>query len=101
MLQRGVVYTATRRSAASLVGAPPGPAWAFADGALGTLRETLLPVPIAANSIPIIAFAPIANTGSAPRARCSRITIVALMTFFPTMINAVRGLTRSNRRRWS
>ena len=52
-----------------------------------------MPVAVAANSIPIIAFAPIANNWFSSESPFSRITIVALMTFFPIMINAVRGLT--------
>ena len=60
--------------------------WVFA-------RETLVPVAIAANSMPIIAFAPITNNWFGSESPASRMTIVAVMVFFPIMVNTVRGLT--------
>jgi NitT/TauT family transport system permease protein len=56
-------------------------------------REALLPFAIAVNSMPIIAFAPIMNNWFGIDNPFSKIVIVAIMTFFPMMINAVRGLT--------
>jgi NitT/TauT family transport system permease protein len=93
VLQRGVVFTATEALGGLAVGTVLGLGVAFATARWATARESLLPVAVAANSIPIIAFAPIANTWFSSESPASRITIVALMTFFPTMINAVRGLT--------
>jgi NitT/TauT family transport system permease protein len=93
ILQRGVVYTATEALGGLAVGSGLGLLAAFATSRWSAARESLLPVAIAANAIPIIAFAPIANQWFSSESPASRITIVALMTFFPMMINAVRGLT--------
>lgn len=66
--------------------------------ALATARwtlanETLLPFAIAANSVPIIAFAPILNNWFGIDNPFSKMMIVAVIVFFPMMINTVRGLT--------
>ena len=58
-----------------------------------TLRESLLPLAIAVNSIPIIAFAPIMNNWFGLANPLSKMMIAALLVFFPVMINTVRGLT--------
>jgi len=58
-----------------------------------TANQTLLPFAVAANSIPIIAFAPIMNTWFGLMNPFSKMAIVAVLVFFPTMINTVRGLT--------
>lgn len=52
-----------------------------------------MPFAIAANSVPIIAFAPIMNNWFGLTNPASKMAIVAIMVFFPTMINTVRGLT--------
>ncbi|MCB0081613.1 MAG: ABC transporter permease [Caldilineaceae bacterium] len=66
--------------------------------ALATARwtlanETLMPFAIAANSVPIIAFAPILNNWFGVDNPLSKMMIVAVIVFFPMMINTVRGLT--------
>jgi NitT/TauT family transport system permease protein len=58
-----------------------------------TSREALMPFAIAINSMPIIAFAPIMNNWFGIDNPVSKMAIVAIMTFFPMMINTVRGLT--------
>lgn len=55
-------------------------------------REALLPFAIAANSMPIIAFAPIMNNWFGIDNPFSKMAIVAILVFFPIMINTVRGL---------
>jgi NitT/TauT family transport system permease protein len=55
--------------------------------------RSMMPYAIAANSIPIIAFAPITNQWFGVINPMSKITVVAVLTFFPVMINTVRGLT--------
>lgn len=52
-----------------------------------------MPFAIAANSVPIIAFAPIMNNWFGITNPASKMAIVAIIVFFPTMINTVRGLT--------
>ena len=59
------------------------------------ISELLVPLAVASNSIPILAMAPIAIVwfGVGP---ASKIAIVAIMCFFPTMVSAVRGLTAAS-----
>ncbi len=56
-----------------------------------SLADALLPYSIAANSVPIIAFAPLAIVWFGVE-QGSKVAIVAMMTFFPTMISTIRGL---------
>jgi NitT/TauT family transport system permease protein len=53
----------------------------------------ILPLAIAANAVPIIAFAPIANNWFGVTNASSKIAIVAVLCYFPAMISTVRGLT--------
>src|SRR5207237_3060979 len=53
----------------------------------------LLPIAIAANAVPIIAFAPIANIWFDPLSPRSKMAIAAVLCFFPVMVNTLRGLT--------
>jgi len=59
-------------------------------------NRALMPYAIAVNSIPIIAFAPITNAWFGVLNPMSKITIVAILTFFPAMINTVKGLTSTD-----
>ena len=93
-LSRAVVYTSTEALGGLAVGCAMGVGAAFATARWATAREGLLPVAIAANSIPIIAFAPITNIWFGSENPVSRMAIVALMVFFPMMVNTVRGLTQ-------
>lgn len=52
-----------------------------------------MPFAIAMNSVPIIAFAPIMNNWFGLTNPASKMAIVAIIVFFPMMINTVRGLT--------
>jgi NitT/TauT family transport system permease protein len=56
-------------------------------------RSALVPFAIAANSVPIIAFAPIMNNWFGVLNPLSKMMVVAVLVFFPIMINTVRGLT--------
>jgi NitT/TauT family transport system permease protein len=57
------------------------------------LGRALMPYAIAANAIPIIAFAPITNAWFSPFGRSSKIAIAAALCFFPVLVNTLRGLT--------
>jgi len=57
------------------------------------LGRALMPYAIAANAIPIIAFAPIANAWFSPFGKSSKIAIAAALCFFPVLVNTLRGLT--------
>jgi len=77
----------------------------FAGGsALGILVATviarfrvvgtaLMPIAIAANAIPIIAFAPIFDAWFNPLSQESKMAIAGVLCFFPVMVNTLRGLT--------
>ncbi len=54
--------------------------------------KALMPLAIAANSVPIIAFAPIFNTWFGALNPQSKVAIVAVLTYFPAMISTVKGL---------
>jgi NitT/TauT family transport system permease protein len=55
--------------------------------------SALMPYMIAANAIPIIAFAPITNAWFGILTPWSKITIAAVLCFFPVLVNTLRGLT--------
>jgi NitT/TauT family transport system permease protein len=55
--------------------------------------EALMPYAIAANAVPIIAFAPIADAWFSPFSKSSKIAIAAVLCFFPVLVNTLRGLT--------
>lgn len=55
--------------------------------------RALMPYAIAANAIPIIAFAPITNAWFSPLTKTSKIAIAAVLCFFPVLVNTLRGLT--------
>jgi NitT/TauT family transport system permease protein len=56
------------------------------------LGNALMPYAIAANAIPIIAFAPITNAWFDPLTKTSKMVIAAILCFFPVFVNVVRGL---------
>lgn len=56
------------------------------------VREGLMPFAIAANSIPIIALAPIANGMFSITSFVPKMVVVGVVVFFPVMINTARGL---------
>jgi NitT/TauT family transport system permease protein len=55
--------------------------------------EALMPYAIAANAVPIIAFAPITNAWFGLLSPWSKITIAGVLCFFPVLVNTLRGLT--------
>lgn len=57
------------------------------------LGSAILPYAVAANAVPIIAFAPIMNNWFGLLNPLSKMAIAAVIVFFPVMINALRGLT--------
>ena len=55
--------------------------------------QALMPYAIAANAVPIIAFAPITNAWFGLLSPWSKIVIAAVLCFFPVFVNTLRGLT--------
>jgi NitT/TauT family transport system permease protein len=56
------------------------------------LGTAIMPYAIAANAVPIIAFAPITNAWFDPLTKTSKMVIAAILCFFPVFVNVVRGL---------
>ena len=57
-----------------------------------------MPLAIAANAVPIIAFAPIAGAWFGEVSPNSKIAIAAVLCFLPVMVNTLRGLQSANPR---
>ncbi|HXY17351.1 MAG TPA: ABC transporter permease [Gaiellaceae bacterium] len=53
----------------------------------------LLPLAVAVNAVPIIAFSPITNQWFGLLNPFSKMAIAAVLCFFPVMVNTLRGLT--------
>ena len=91
-LWASATYTFVEIIAGLLIGATGGIVVGVVTARFGLLRDSLLPFGIAANSIPIIAFAPLFNNWFGIDKQLSKAMIAAVLVFFPVMINTVRGL---------
>lgn len=56
------------------------------------LAEGLVPFSVASNAVPIVALSPLLGVWLGSISPASKIGVVAIMTFFPTLINVYRGL---------
>jgi NitT/TauT family transport system permease protein len=56
------------------------------------LAEGLVPFSVASNAVPIVALSPLLGIWLGSISPASKIGVVAVMTFFPTLINVYRGL---------
>ena len=74
------------------IGLTAGVVVALATARFAFARGALMPFAIAANAVPIVAFAPIMNNWFGVTSPVSKMMIVAVLVFFPVMINTVRGL---------
>lgn len=59
-----------------------------------TVRELLLPLAVGASAVPIVAFAPLMNNWFGVLNPLSKMMIVAVLVFFPVVVNVTRGLTQ-------
>ncbi len=75
-----------------VLGAVLAVAAAMAAVRWAALRDASMTVAIAANSTPIIVLAPVANSWFGILSPWSGLTVVAVLVFFPIMINLVKGL---------
>jgi NitT/TauT family transport system permease protein len=96
--QRGTLWSAgwiTLKEALGgfAVGSGLGIAFALLLARFRRLGDALMPIAIAANAIPIIAFSPIFNAWFDPLSLSPRIATAAVLCFFPVMVNTLRGLT--------
>ncbi|MDP9467518.1 MAG: ABC transporter permease [Chloroflexota bacterium] len=75
------------------IGTAMGLVVAFGVSRFPWSRDTILPLAVAINAIPIVAFAPIANNWFGILSPFSKMAVAASLVFFPIMINVLRGLT--------
>jgi len=92
VLVSAAVYTLTEIVAGLLIGSIAGIVVGAVSARFAPIRGTLLPFAIVANSVPIIAFAPIFNNWFGTDTQLSKALIAAVLVFFPVMINTMRGL---------
>lgn len=92
ILSSAALYTLTEVVTGLLLGATAGMVVGGAAARFAALRGSLLPFAIAANSVPIIAFAPIFNNWFGVNNQLSKTMISAVLVFFPVMVNTIRGL---------
>jgi NitT/TauT family transport system permease protein len=92
VLSAAAMYTLTEVVGGLLAGASAGILVGLAAARFAALRGSLLPFAIAANSVPIIAFAPIFNNWFGVDNQLSKTLIAAVLVFFPVMVNTIRGL---------
>ena len=87
------LYTFTEALGGFVVGSLLGVAAALAFARWRAVGVAVMPLAIAANAVPIIAFAPITNQWFGPLEKTSKMAIAAILVFFPVMVNTLRGLT--------
>jgi NitT/TauT family transport system permease protein len=63
-----------------------------------TVGTAMMPLFIAANAVPIIAFAPIFDVWFDPLSPHSKMAIAAVLCFLPVMVNTMRGLQSASPR---
>ena len=67
-------------------------------GRFRLVGTALMPIAIAANAIPIIAFAPILNVWFDPLSPHSKMAVAGILCFLPVMVNTLRGLQSASPR---
>ena len=77
-----------------VIGTTVGVAVALVTSRWVTARDALLPLAIAANAIPIVAFAPLMNNWFGTLSPLSKMMMAAVLVFFPVMANVTRGLVQ-------
>ena len=75
------------------IGSTTGLLMAFVTARFTALRQAMMPFAIAANSVPIIALSPVMFNWFGATNPLSWMMIVAVLVFFPVLINVTRGLT--------
>lgn len=76
-----------------VIGVVLGVAAALAAARWARVRQGLVPIATAASAMPIVAVAPIMNQWFTITSPVSKMMVVAVIVFFPVMINTVRGLS--------
>ena len=85
-------YTFKEALGGFAIGSGAGVVAATVVGRFQTAGQALMPIFIAANAVPIIAFAPIFGAWFNPIEPQSKMAIAAVLCFLPVMVNTLRGL---------
>jgi NitT/TauT family transport system permease protein len=85
-------YTFKEALGGFVIGSALGILAATIVGRFRTLGAALMPIFIAANAVPIIAFAPIFGAWFNPISPRSKMAVSAVLCFLPVMVNTLRGL---------
>ena len=85
-------YTFKEALGGFAIGSALGIVAASVVGRLERVGKALMPIFIAANAIPIIAFAPIFGAWFNPISMQSKMAVAAVLCFLPVMVNTLRGL---------
>ena len=93
-LARAAAATLYEAVGGLVIGTVAGVVVAFVTARYATARELLLPLAIGASAVPIIAFAPLMNNWFGVLNPLSKMMIVAVLVFFPVVVNVIRGLTQ-------
>jgi NitT/TauT family transport system permease protein len=87
------IYTFKEALGGFALGSSLGILSALVFAAFRPLGTAFMPFAVAANAIPIIAFAPIMNDWFGLLNPFSKMAIASVLCFFPVLINTLRGLT--------
>jgi NitT/TauT family transport system permease protein len=87
------LFTLREAGGGFLIGCTLGVVVALATARWTVISEGFMPFAIAVNATPIVALAPIMNNWFGITNPLAKMSIVAVIVFFPVMINTVRGLT--------
>jgi len=77
-----------------IIGTAAGVGAALITSRFLSARHALMPLAIAANAIPIVAFAPLMNNWFGTLSPLSKMMMAAVLVFFPVMANVTRGLVQ-------
>jgi NitT/TauT family transport system permease protein len=91
-------YTFKEALGGFAIGSLAGMFVATVIGRFRVVGTALMPIAIAANAIPIIAFAPIFDVWFNPISPHSKMAIAAVLCFLPVMVNTLRGLQSASPR---
>jgi NitT/TauT family transport system permease protein len=93
MLWHAGIYTFKEALGGFALGSALGILVALLFAAYAPLGAAFMPFAVAANAVPIIAFAPIMNDWFGLLNPFSKMAIAAVLCFFPVLITTLRGLT--------
>jgi NitT/TauT family transport system permease protein len=91
-------YTFKEALGGFAIGSALGIGAATLVGRFKAFGTALMPIFIAANAVPIIAFAPIADAWFNPISPHSKMAVAAVLCFLPVLVNTLRGLQSASPR---